>query len=173
MSSGAHAPNPSLSTGPPRSWSHDMTWTVFCVNSDKGCRKALPLSLFLLLIFIHKFDFVVESHTFVLTALLFLLDRNNSAVLLAFLLKSEWLSIKLITILFFFLTFFLAVTKNRVTRRLLIKWMSPLTRSSVMKTCLPHLGVKWIMVKFRDTVHLKEIVLPHVVLQRHCGPPLR
>lgn len=57
---------------------------------------------------------------------------------------------KLISILVFFLSFF-AVIKNRVTSRVLIKWTSPLTRSSVTKTCLPHPGVTWIMVKFRDS----------------------
>lgn len=51
---------------------------------------------------------------------------------------------------------FLAIIKNRVTSRVLTKWTSPLTRSSVMKTCLPHLGVTWIMVKFQDTVHMQE-----------------
>lgn len=93
------------------------------------------------------------AHTFVF---IYRHVSNNSAVLLAFLLNSWWLSVKLISILFFFFSFFLAV--NRVTSRILIKWMSPLTRSSVMKTCLPHLGVTWIMVKFRDRVPLEDIV---------------
>lgn len=41
--------------------------------------------------------------------------------------------------------------------------MSPLTRSSVMKTCLPHLGVTWIMVKFQDTVHMEAKTFPLVL----------
>lgn len=71
---------------------------------------------------------------------------NNSAILLGFLWNSWWLWIQVISILLLFL----AVIKKRVTSRVLIKWTSPLTRSSATKTCLPHLGVTWIMVKFRD-----------------------
>lgn len=95
--------------------------------------------------------------------------RNNSAVLLWFLWNSWWLWIQVISILLLFL----AVIEKRVTSRVLIKWTSPLTRSSVTKTCLPHLGVTWITVKFRDRVHLEEIVIRCVVLQHHCGPSLR
>lgn len=88
----------------------------------------------------------MESHT-----LLFIYRHisNTSAVLLAVLLNSWWLSIKLISILFFFFSLFFAVIKNRVISRVLIKWTSPLTRSSVTKTCLPHLDVTWIMVRFQ------------------------